>query len=181
MWIPSWQVTIDGLTPGNTYRLQLLFQEGCCNSRYADITLDGVQLQDEMLYPSTGAPGQAVVEEFTATGTSALVEFPYASTPGDHNATLSAFTVEALVAEPASFALLGLGALPLRRRPSKVGRSGALAACSQRRALSEQIPLAVSRWKRFQKSRSPGSGLFSGAAALECGASSHRFEHASRR
>src|SRR4030095_14644439 len=44
---PPNHVVISGLTAGSQYRLQLLFQEGCCDNRYTDITLDGVQIVDE--------------------------------------------------------------------------------------------------------------------------------------
>lgn len=115
---PINHVIIDGLTAGRQYRLQLLFQEECCAGRYTDITLDGTQIFDEFHYPTPNSPpGLAIVQDFTATGSSALVEFPYASTAGDHNATVSAVTVEALpVPEAGVLSLLGLGGFALIRR-----------------------------------------------------------------
>lgn len=114
---PLNHVAIDGLIAGRQYRLQLLFQEECCANRYTDITLDGVEIVDEFHYPAPNSPpGFAIVHDFTATGSSALVEFPYASTPGDHNATVSAVTVEDLIPEPGALSLLGLGAFALIRR-----------------------------------------------------------------
>jgi hypothetical protein len=113
---PLLQVTINGLTAGSEYKLQLLFQEGCCNGqRFTDITLDGNLIADEFAYGPQNVPGQAVVQKFIASGTSALVQFPYATTSGDHNATINALTVE-LIPEPSAVALLSVGTLALLRR-----------------------------------------------------------------
>lgn len=110
-------ITLENLTPGAEYKLQLLFAEGGgTTDRYVDVVVDGVLVEDE--FNSGNAlvdPRLAVVHTFFASDSTVFINFPTASTPGDHTETINALTLE-LVPEPTSAALLGLAGIVLAAR-----------------------------------------------------------------
>ncbi len=96
-------VILDNLTPGNRYKLQLLFAESGDYNRRFDVRVDGVLVADDF-GPSEaqGSPAKtyaatAVVHEFVASATSATIVLDGASvTDGtaDKNPILNGVTLE---------------------------------------------------------------------------------------
>jgi hypothetical protein len=126
----SMGLTMGGLTIGNSYKVQLLFGEGCC-SRGFDIWQDGQQLVDDFS-PSAlagignGSRSAFLSNTFTATSTSVVFEFGGSAPYGDNNPLLNALTLESLdavaqVPEPASLGMLaaGLGLIGFLRRKGR--------------------------------------------------------------
>lgn len=100
-------VDLAGLTVGKPYKLQLLFLEQCCANRAFDVEIEGVMRVDEFNPAAIqGGPGSvtkagAVVYGFIATDDTLniVLNGNGVTTPefGDHNAILSAVTLEELV------------------------------------------------------------------------------------
>lgn len=98
-------LTIEGLTPGTEYKLQLLFYEACCPNRAYAIWIDGKEVFAEYPPAVRQGPygtrtGSVVIHHFTATASTlnVLLDGNLIETPGftDHNPILNAFTLEAL-------------------------------------------------------------------------------------
>ncbi|MCH7224966.1 choice-of-anchor Q domain-containing protein [Haloferula sp. A504] len=95
-------VTLDNLTPGNHYKLQLLFIESNDGIRRFDVRVDGVLVADDFSpavaqgIPLKAYTAAAVVHEFIASGTSTQIVLSGAdvATPADFNPTLSGVTLE---------------------------------------------------------------------------------------
>lgn len=128
------------VTPGTSYKLQLLFNENYWSnpgpSRTFDISLEGSLAVDELeIRQATGqwsqpqTRGTVYTHTFTAAdSTLNILLSPGTTTPGDENPLINAFTLEQLpppeppgpsgpgIPEPAMAAVLGLGLLGLRKR-----------------------------------------------------------------
>jgi len=96
-------VSLDGLTPGGQYKLQLLFGEQCCANRGFDVLVEGEVVVDEFntapaqVRPNHPYAGGAIVHTLTAPDATLdiVLDGPSASF-GDHNAILSGLTLETL-------------------------------------------------------------------------------------
>ncbi len=114
-------LAILDLIPGTEYKLQLLFDELCCD-RGVDIAVDGIQIVDDLNLGPAGDPlGWVVTFEFNAPNTEINIGINAQNTPfPDPNAILNAFTLEVIRAIPeptsAAFFLLTLAPAALRRR-----------------------------------------------------------------
>lgn len=93
-------MSLAGLTPGETYKLQLLFAEQCCNRGW-DISVEGEIILDDfnvqLLQAGAGntARGAAVVYEFTATDDTLEIDFINdAPVFPDNNPILNGLTLE---------------------------------------------------------------------------------------
>jgi CSLREA domain-containing protein len=103
-------VTLGNLTPGNRYKLQLLFAEGGDYDRRFDVRVNGVLVADDFnVSEAQGIPvktyaAAAIVHEFTATTTSAQIVLSGqdVATPAvDYNPILNGVTLEQIaVAAP---------------------------------------------------------------------------------
>lgn len=126
----SMSMVMSGLIVGNSYKVQLLFGEGCC-SRGFDIYQDGALMIDDFS-PSAlagignGSQSSYFSNTFTATSTSVTLGFGGSAPYGDNNPLLNAATLEALddvvaVPEPASFGMLfaGLAMIGFMRRKGR--------------------------------------------------------------
>ncbi len=98
-------LSLSGLTPGTTYKLQLLFGEGCCPNRGFDVSVNGTQISDDfrpgvIQNNPRARTGAVIIHEFTATTTTLDIVLDSLSLadPGitDPNPILSAFTLETL-------------------------------------------------------------------------------------
>jgi len=97
------RITLDNLTVGGTYKLQLLFAEGCCN-RGLDAFVDGRQIVDEfapyvyMGSNSVRTNAAVITHSFVSRATSVVVETAGATvtTPEytDRNPIINAVTLE---------------------------------------------------------------------------------------
>ena len=110
------------VTQGVTYKLQMMYQEGCCNRGF-DIFVEGANAQDNFSTgPINGAPTSGTVFTHTFTAGDAIADIDLVGVAGefpDTNPTLFAFTLE-VVPEPTALGLLGAGALgALARRRSR--------------------------------------------------------------
>lgn len=115
--------SMGGLVIGQTYKVQMLFGENCCNRGF-DIKQDGQLIADDFSpYALSGgyAAGSAFLSN-TFTATSSTVSFAlggFAPNP-DNNPILNAVTLEAVTAvpEPETYAmfLAGLAALGFMAR-----------------------------------------------------------------
>lgn len=111
-------VALNGLTSGQSYEVQVFFNEQRDNDAGRVMTYgDGLGNNVDLVAGITGGQsddyGQFAIGSFTAGGTSqdlALI------TNGFGNAHFNAILVSEVVPEPASMLLLGLGGLVLRRR-----------------------------------------------------------------
>ena len=117
------------VTAGTTYRLQLLFSEGCCNNRHFDVNVESGLLTQEIVgtafnanntWTSSSTQGYALTLDFTAVDASLNINF-LRHAPGDTNYHISGLTLEqvATVPEPTGLALAAaalLGAGLVRRR-----------------------------------------------------------------
>jgi len=110
---------------GQMYRLQLLFNEACCNNRGFDVQVEGVLIADEFSpFVTQGdtdggnQPGALITHVFTAGDTTLNANLLVAAGFVDDNAIIDAVTLEA-IPEPTSLALAmlgGAGLLAQRRR-----------------------------------------------------------------
>ena len=124
-------VDLENVTPGDMYKLQLLFTEACCGRGF-DVLVDGVLIEDDFspnaLVAANAAPTEAafISYEFTAIDDTVNILLNGLDTPfADQNPILSAVTLESIaVPEPASIALwtllgcavAGCGWISRRRR-----------------------------------------------------------------
>ncbi|MBL9139552.1 MAG: cadherin-like beta sandwich domain-containing protein [Verrucomicrobiales bacterium] len=110
---PSVDMSLTGLTAGNSYKLQLLFTEACCDVRAFDVLVAGQVIVREFSPAAvqggangTPANGAVITHEFTAASATLAISLDgrNVSTPEftDHNATLSGVTLEALGANASS-------------------------------------------------------------------------------
>jgi hypothetical protein len=112
------------VTPGEQYKLQLMFMEGCCDRGF-DVSFEGVLTTKDFNPFGMGATGGAetgavITHTFTAAdGNFSVMLDGWNTAFADRSPIMNAFTLERLtvIPEPAT-ALLGLlaGALFLRRR-----------------------------------------------------------------
>lgn len=118
----------SGLNPGEidvavrqgaTYRLQLLFGEGCCSTRNFDVDVETSLLNEQVIGTSTGGSiwtssrtqGYAMVLDFIATDSILDIDLSRARS-GDTNYHISGFTVER-IPEPATLLLFSLSLIGL--------------------------------------------------------------------
>lgn len=123
----TFDVTLNNLTIGDSYSLQLLFAENCCNRGF-DIFADGQiiwdnfsanGLQGSINNPSAGA---FLRYDFTAAGSTLAITFGGVdATRPDNNPILNAFTLENVtpIPEPSTIAILALGFIGLGARRFK--------------------------------------------------------------
>ncbi|MEN9629925.1 MAG: hypothetical protein RJA10_3153 [Pseudomonadota bacterium] len=118
------------VTTGTTYRLQLLFSEGCCNNRHFDVNVESGLLTQEIVgtafnanntWTASATQGYALTLDFTAADASLNINF-LRHAPGDTNYHISGLTLERLATVPeptglalAAAALLGAGVARRRR------------------------------------------------------------------
>lgn len=91
--------TVNGLTPGNTYKVQLIFGEGCCANRHFGVAFDGQDyirdFQEGATQNGVNNAGTAVVYQFVANSNSMTFSLRSPeSGGGDLNPVLNGFTVE---------------------------------------------------------------------------------------
>lgn len=109
-------VTVDlaNLIVGENYKLQLLFAESCCNRGF-DVFLEGLlELDDFNVQLAQGGinntqQGVVVTYDYIAADTDLNIRLVGPAQFPDNNPILNALTLEHVVPEPASIALLGLG------------------------------------------------------------------------
>ena len=97
------QISLDGLTPGRDYKLQMTFTESCCNRGF-DVYVEGSLVVDNFSpqvtqggTTSTPTNGAVVTATFTASDTVANIVLDGAGAPfPDKNPILSALTLEDL-------------------------------------------------------------------------------------
>lgn len=129
----------NGLNPGNinlavtagtSYRLQLLFSEGCCNNRHFDVNVESGLLTQEIAgtsfnasntWTTSSTQGYALTLDFTAADASLNINFQRHQ-PGDTNYHISGLTLERVTTVPeptglalAAAALVGAGVARRRR------------------------------------------------------------------
>jgi hypothetical protein len=123
-WGNGTDVTIDvnNLDVGTTYKLQLLFNEACCDRGF-DVLIEGLLEVDNF------NPGTVQLDRDGTTGDGALITFQFTAADSqlnvlldsvagqfpDNNPIINAITLE-VVPEPGSAALLGVGAAGLLAR-----------------------------------------------------------------
>jgi len=122
-------VALDNLTIGNTYSLQLLFAESCCNRGF-DISVEGSQIVDNFsaysLQGSTNNTSLGAFARYEFTAQDATLNIALggaASGYPDNNPILNGLTLEnttsVSVPEPSTFAILALGLIGLVSRRTK--------------------------------------------------------------
>jgi PEP-CTERM motif len=109
-------IDITGLVAGAQYKLQLLYNEACCNRGF-DVYVNGILQQLDLNPSSLQLGSQSVGVVFTGTyaatgsGQINIVEIGHVGDP-DRNPILDALTLET-VPEPSTVVLLSLGAIGL--------------------------------------------------------------------
>ena len=106
---PTINISLPGLLPGRSYKLQLLFAEACCANRGFDVFAEGTRIVDEFAVATvqggqsgTPARGAAITHGFVATDSTLDIRLDKigVTSPGlsDPNAIISALTVEEIPA-----------------------------------------------------------------------------------
>lgn len=126
----SLRVTMQGLTPGTTYRLQLLFSENYGPKRYFNINVNGVQVARRFNIAAVqvrGDLGAAFVHRFTAPSATAEIELVLTPEDRNHgedgNPLLCGFTLEELPPVPA-YGIGSVQSFPAGLRLTLTGASG---------------------------------------------------------
>mmetsp|Transcript_13441 Transcript_13441/g.42540 ORF Transcript_13441/g.42540 Transcript_13441/m.42540 type:complete len:234 (-) Transcript_13441:14-715(-) len=113
----TFNIALSGLTIGNSYSLQLLFGEKCCNRGF-DIFADGQLIKDNFsanaLQGSTNSVSVGAFARYGFTATASTLDISFGGvdqTKSDNNPILNAFTLENItsVSEPSTIAILALG------------------------------------------------------------------------
>ena len=124
---PGGPVVVSAVvTVGQDYKMQLLFNEACCNREF-DVFLNGTLIADNfnpgITQGGTGGPapqtvGALITETFTATDPLLIVELRGTGAPNtDPNAIFDSMTLEnTTIPEPGALALGLIGLVPFLRR-----------------------------------------------------------------
>jgi hypothetical protein len=104
----DWSITLTGLTVGNTYEIELWANDGRGNDRIQTFTGGANTSATLFVGPSSGGPGQFILGTFVADGTGS--ETISSSSPTGPILNLAQIRDITPVPEPATFALVGLGA-----------------------------------------------------------------------
>lgn len=89
------------VTAGSSYKLQLLFSEGCCNNRHFDVSIEGALLSEingtsnlgGAVWQNSTTQGYALISEFVATDNLLNIGFNRNNYSGDTNYLISGFTL----------------------------------------------------------------------------------------
>lgn len=120
-------IALSNLTIGDSYSLQLLFSEKCCNRGF-DIFVDGQLIKDNFsanaLQGSLASTTVGAFARYGFTATSSTLGISFGgvdNTRGDNNPILNAFTLENVtpVPEPSTIAILALSMIGLGARRFK--------------------------------------------------------------
>ncbi|HUF60822.1 MAG TPA: LamG-like jellyroll fold domain-containing protein, partial [Verrucomicrobiales bacterium] len=100
-------MSLAGLTQGDTYKLQLLFAESCCDRGW-DIFIDGIRVFNDFHVPTyqggigNTAQGAVVTYTFVASSASLLIDFLQGAPFADNNPILNGLTLERVSGELAN-------------------------------------------------------------------------------
>jgi hypothetical protein len=119
-------ITLNGLTSGKTYQLEVWVNDGrvCCGARTETLSGDTAVGTGSVAYDTSAVPGQFDIGTFVATGTSQTLNLDEFG-PNSGNEQINGLLLTNPVPEPASIvALAGLGGMgligfALRRRRVK--------------------------------------------------------------